>query len=54
MRHLAHMFVLASILSVFFAFLFAGRGRRLQLGLKIFAGLAGGALLLGYVMYPFS
>ncbi|GAB4222598.1 MAG: hypothetical protein Kow0062_20750 [Acidobacteriota bacterium] len=54
MRHLAHMLVLAAILSVFFAFLFAESGRRLRLGLKLFAGLAGGALLLGYLMYPFS
>jgi len=54
MRHLAHMLTLAAILSVFFAFLFAGRGRRWRLGVRLFAGLAGGALLLGYLMYPFS
>ncbi|UCF66190.1 MAG: hypothetical protein JSV80_10345 [Acidobacteriota bacterium] len=52
--HLGHMLLFAAILSSFFAFLVARRGRRLRYALMMWAALAGGALLLGLLMYPFS
>lgn len=54
MIHLAHMLLFAGILSAFFAHLWQPRGRRLRFGLLMGAALAGGALLVALVMYPFS
>jgi hypothetical protein len=54
MIHVLHMFVLASLMAVFFALLVGKPRRRLRTGLVIWAGLFGGGLLLGLVMYPFS
>ncbi len=54
MRHVAHMIVFAGILSTYFALLLGRTGRRLRLGLILFASLAGGGILLGLVMYRFS
>ena len=53
MRHFAHMVVFAAMLSVFFAFLLGGRGRRRRFGLILFACLAGGGLALSLLMFPF-
>lgn len=54
MRHLAHMFVFAAILSTYFAFLAGRRGRRRRLGLILFACLAGGGLAIALLMFPFA
>ncbi len=54
MRHLAHMLAFSAILGTYFAFLLGRPGRRLRLGLTVFAALAGGGLALGLLMYPFA
>ncbi len=54
MRHLAHMIVFSAILSTYFAFLLGREGRRVRLGLILFAALAGGGFALGLLMYPFA
>ena len=54
MRHLAHMLVFAAILSTYFALLLGREGRRLRLGLILFASLAGGGVLVGLLMFPFA
>lgn len=54
MAHILHMLTLAAILTVFFALVFGDEGRRLRFGVKVGAALAGGALLAGLLMYPFS
>ena len=54
MRHLVHMLLFAAFLAVFFATMYRPRGRRLRFGLAIWGGLAGGALGLALLMYPFT
>ncbi len=54
MRHLALMLLLAVILGVFFALVYAEEGKRLRYALYAVSGFALGALALGFLMYPFS
>ena len=52
--HFGHLLVYSAIVATFFAVL-TRRGARhqMKLGAMIFAAMAGGVLLLAYVMYPF-
>lgn len=52
--HVLHLFLYSAIVAAFFAVL-TRRDRREQLrfGGLVFAGMAGGVLLLAYLMYPF-
>lgn len=52
--HFGHLLLYSAIVAAFFAVL-TRRGLReqLKLGGVIFAAMAGGVLLLAYVMYPF-
>lgn len=54
MIHVAHMMLFAAILSTFFAHLVAQRGRRLRFAAIMWAALAGGALAVSLLMYPFT
>lgn len=54
MMHLLHMFLFASLVSGFFAFLLAPEGRRLRYGLTLWTIMAGAALLLGLTMFAAS
>jgi hypothetical protein len=54
MLHLAHMIAFAGLVSVFFGFLQAPRGRRGMYALKLFGLLVGLAFILGLVMAPIS
>ncbi|MCC7043397.1 MAG: hypothetical protein IT183_06020 [Acidobacteria bacterium] len=50
--HLGVMLIFAAALSVVFAVLMRDDGRgQLRLGGRIFGGLVGGALVVGWVMY---
>lgn len=52
--HLLNLVVYSGLVAAFFAVL-VRRARRdqLKLGLILFAGMVGGALLLAYTMFPF-
>jgi hypothetical protein len=52
--HVLHLILYSAIVATFFAVL-TRRERREQLrfGGLVFAGMAGGVLLLAYLMYPF-
>ena len=52
--HVLHLLLYSAIVAAFFAVL-TRRERREQLrfGGLVFAGMAGGVLLLAYLMYPF-
>lgn len=52
--HVVHLILYSAIVAAFFAVL-TRRDRREQLrfGGLVFAGMAGGVLLLAYLMYPF-
>ena len=52
--HLLHLLIYSAIVATFFAVL-TRRDRRDQLkfGGLVFAGMAGGVLVLAYLMYPF-
>ena len=52
--HVLHLLLYSAIVATFFAVL-TRRERREQLrfGGLVFAGMAGGVLLLAYLMYPF-
>ena len=52
--HVLHLILYSAIVAAFFAVL-TRRDRREQLrfGGLVFAGMAGGVLLLAYLMYPF-
>ncbi len=52
MSHFALMALYATLLSLFFALLWKrGRADQARFFLKVFAGLMGGAILLGWLMY---
>ena len=54
MSHLLLMAAYAALVSVFFALLWRrGRGEQTKLFLQIFLGMMIGAILLGWLMYPF-
>ncbi len=54
MSHLLLMVAYAALVSVFFALLWRrGRGEQAKLFLQIFLGMMIGAILLGWLMYPF-
>lgn len=51
--HLGAMVVFALFVSVVFATLMRDEPRdQLQLGLRLFAGLVGGGILAGWLLYP--
>ena len=52
--HLLHLLIYSAIVATFFAVL-TRRDRREQMrfGGLVFAGMAGGVLVLAYLMYPF-
>jgi hypothetical protein len=46
------MLLYATLLGIFFAVLWKrGRGEQVRFVLKVFAGLVGGAIVLGWLMY---
>lgn len=52
--HLAHMLLYAAITSVLFALLAReGRTERIRYGLKLYALMTLGSILLAWIMYPF-
>ncbi len=54
MSHLLLLVLYALLVAVFFSLLWRrGRRQQLKLFLQIFLGLVGGALLVGWLMYPF-
>ena len=54
MIHFAHMMVFSGLLSCFFAFLQAPRGRRVRYVATLWSILAGVGLGLSLMMYPVS
>jgi hypothetical protein len=54
MLHLFHVLLFSAILSVFFATLSGREGKRLKLGLILFAALAGGSVVVSLIMAPFT
>ncbi len=53
--HFLHMVLYSTLVSVFFAVMFKETSRdRLRLGATLWLAMVGGALVLAYVMYPFS
>ena len=54
MSHFGLMALYALLVSLFFALLWRRERRdRLRLFLQLFVGLVGGAIALGWLMYPF-
>lgn len=52
--HFLHMALYATIVSCFFAMMTRHRLRaRVKLGLALWLGMVGGALVLAYLMFPF-
>jgi hypothetical protein len=53
-RHVLHLLIFASLLSLFFAFLLGGRRPNWRAAVKLWLSVVGGALVLGLLMAPFS
>lgn len=52
--HFLHILVFSALLSVFFATMFGRQEKRWKLGGVLFLCMAGGGLLAGFLMAPFS